>query len=106
MLMYFGWSPIIAHPSAAVLLSKLDIFIDTISSDRSTAAATNFQATAMPLGKTLWRLPRLKCLQWSMSPGKPSFEDLFVFINRLVSERGRQLTAKYPQESWPKSRSI
>jgi hypothetical protein len=39
------------HP--AVLLSKLDTFIDTVSSDRSIADATNFQATATPLGKTV-----------------------------------------------------
>jgi len=35
----------------ALLLSKLDTFIDTVSSDRSIADATSFQATAAPLGK-------------------------------------------------------
>jgi hypothetical protein len=37
----------------ALLLSKLDTFIDTVSSDRSIADATNFQATAAPLGKNV-----------------------------------------------------
>ena len=57
--------------STFVLLLLLDTFIDTVSSDRSIPAAINFQATATPFRKDVAEAPRLKCLRWSMSSGKP-----------------------------------
>jgi hypothetical protein len=58
MLTYFSWAAIIPYPSSTIakrqptlLLSKLDTLIDTISSDRSIAAATDVRATATPLRK-------------------------------------------------------
>jgi hypothetical protein len=44
--------------SPAVLLSKLDTYVDTVSSDRSIAAAINFQATATPFAAVHCRCHR------------------------------------------------